>query len=383
MAGRFIGRAGWIAAAALAAGTGGFAAREHIAAWAQPLTETTETAVRPDRPAQPVRVTRVTFSMPPSRVTFTGTIRPRQEVDLSFRLPGQLVARPVEVGDRVVAGQVVARLDDTDARLELDAATAERNAAVTDLARAKADAARSLELFAAGHIAQAALDRATSAEAEARSRAERAMRTQALAENRLAYTTLRAEADGIVTATLAQSGQVLAPGLPVVSVAETSALDVVFALPENRRDLLITATASATLWGAEGKDYGLTLRDVSPDVEPIGRTYRVRMTLTNPDAGTALGRTLTVHLKTDGAAPVAVLPLAAVLSDGAGPAVWRLGPRRDMVERVPVEMVEIDGHVAQVSGPLAEGDLVVSLGANKVDPARPVRVVETSASPES
>jgi hypothetical protein len=81
--------------------------------------------------------------------------------------------------------------------------------------------------------------------------------------------------------------------------------------------------------------------------------------------------------------PAAILPLASVVNDGAGAAVWRLPPGVDRVERVPVALVTLDGATALVRGALADGDLIVSLGANKIDPSRPVRVVETAASPES
>jgi multidrug efflux system membrane fusion protein len=315
--------------------------------------------------------------------SYTGTIRPQHEGPLGFRQPGKLIARLVDVGDRVTAGQIVARLDDTDARLELQAAEAELAAAETDLGRATSDLARSRDLFAEGHVAQAALDRATSAAAEAEARADRAVQTRSLAANRLSYMDLLAEADGIVIATLAEAGQVVASGQPVLTVAVTDAVDVVFALPEQKRDLLETAGASAELWGASGKSYALAFRDISPDVDPVGRTYRVRMTLTAPDTDAAFGRTVTVRMTTAGALPVAALPLAAVLNDGAGAAVWRLPQGTDRVERVPVELVSVEGRVVLVRGGLAEGDIVVSLGAHKVDLSRPVRVVETTLTPES
>lgn len=333
------------------------------------------------RPAQPVRITHVRFDAPADRVSYTGTVRPARETPLAFRLAGKIAARPAEVGDRVAAGQVLARLDDTDVRLDLEAAEAEVAAARADLARAGAEAVRSRALFAGGHVASAAVDRATSAAAEARARLDRGTRSAALAANRMSYATLRAETAGVVTAVQADAGQVVAAGQPVVSVARTDALDVVFALPELGRARLLDATATAVLWGDEGRVYALALRDLSPDVDPVARTYRVRMTLTDPDAAVALGRTVTVQLSTTAATPAAALPLAAVLNDGRGAAVWRLLPGGERVERVAVTVTRLAGQVALVEGALAAGDAVIGAGARKVDPARPVRVVETVAAP--
>lgn len=370
--------AGWALAALAALGGAGYALRDRLAA---PRPEVAVAAA--ERPAQPVRVTRVHLASNSLTQSYTGTIRPQHEAPLAFRLAGKLVSRLVEAGDTVAAGQVVARLDDTDARLQLATAEDERRAARTDLSRAKAEVSRSRDLFAAGHVAQAALDRATSALAEAASRADRAERAVRLAANALSYMALVAETDGIVTATEAEAGQVVAAGQPVLTLAAAGARDVVFALPEQRRGMLEGATARATLWGAEGAGYALTLRDISPDVEPVGRTYRVRMTLQGPGADAALGRTVTVRLALPAGPPAATLPLAAVLNEGTGAAVWRLPAGADRVERVAVRVAGIDGQVARVEGGLAEGDLVISLGAHKIDPARPVRVVETAAQPES
>lgn len=381
MARSFIGKAGWTVAVLTVLGTAGYAARDSFAALL-PVSPT-DAPLIVQRAAQPVRVARVAFASPDTSDSYTGTIRPAHEVPLGFRMTGKLIARMVDAGDRVTAGQIVAQLDGTDARLELKAAEAEQAAARTDLSRAKAEVARSRDLFAAGHVAQAALDRAVSATAEAMARADRASQMRALAANRLSYMDLVAQADGIVTGTLAEPGQVVAAGQPVLSVADGGALDVVFALPEQSRALLENAMARAELWGVSGKAYALALRDISPDVDPLGRTYRVRMTLTAPDTETALGRTVTVQLMTAGAPPVAVLPLASVMNDGAGAAVWRLAEGTDFVERVPVDLVTIKGEGALVRGGLIEGDTVISLGANKIDPTRPVRVVETTATPES
>ncbi|MFC3183198.1 efflux RND transporter periplasmic adaptor subunit [Cypionkella sinensis] len=375
MARRRTGMAGWALLGLVALGTAGFMAWQRLAPVQEPLAATAA------RVAQPVRVTSVVFAAADLSVRYTGTIRPRHEVPLGFRLAGKLIARAVDVGDSVTKGQVLALLDEADAHLQLDAAEAELAAARTDLSRARADVARSRDLFAKGNVAQAALDRATSGVAEAQSRADRAQQMRDLAANQLSYMELVAEADGVVTATLAEPGQVVAAGQAVLSLAEGDGRDVVFALPEQSRALLDTAVARAELWGGGG-DYALAFRDISPDVDPVGRTYRVRMTLAAPDAQAALGRTVTVRLTSPGT-PAARLPLASVVNDGQGAAVWRLAQGGAQVERVPVELVTIEGQGALVRGGLATGDFVVSLGAAKIDPTRPVRVVETAASPES
>jgi RND family efflux transporter MFP subunit len=377
---RLLQRRNRIAALVLLAASGAAAIQWHDQVEAAVTALSAEPAKPFLRPDQPVRVTTVALRPLAGEDSYTGIVRPATETTLGFRVAGKLVERLVDVGDAVTAGQVIARLDDTDARLEHEAAEAEVAAAGTDLTRATAALRRNEALFAEGHIAQAALDAARSGAAEAEARLDRAVRSADLAANRLGYTELKSDDAGVVTEVAAEAGQVVAAGQAVVSIAEGKDRDVVFALPEHRRAALDGAAATATIWGDEGPALALSLRDVSPDVDPLGRTYRVRMTLADPDGRAALGRTVTVKLKQGTDAPVASLPLAAVLNDGQGAAVWRLAGE-DAVERVPVEIAALDGRLALVRGGLTEGDTVVSLGAHKIDPDRPVRVVETTATP--
>jgi membrane fusion protein, multidrug efflux system len=356
--------------------------RDRLAAFL-PQAFRAEAAVAPAmRAAQPVRVTVVRFAPTRSELRYTGIIRPQSAADFGFRLAGKLAARSVDVGDVVVKGDVLARLDATDLALQLDVAEAELAAAHVNHERAVADEARARALFKAGHVAQAALDRAASATAEAASRMQRAARAQELASNQVSYAELKADTDGIVTAVAGEAGQVVAAGQPVVTMAQSSARDVVFALPEQQRALLDGAEATAELWGDGGRAYRLTPRDISPDVDLAGRTYRVRMAMASPDAVAALGRTVTVRLTLPAAPPTAPVPLAGVLNTGDGAHVWRMTKSADRVERVAVEIVSVESGVVHLRGPLADGDRIVSLGAHKLDPARPVRVVETAAVPE-
>jgi RND family efflux transporter MFP subunit len=355
----------------------GFVGRDKLAQLLPPDHALPHTAA--ERPAQPVRVTRVTFTAPDVARQFTGTVRPQHETAMAFRLPGKIISRKVEAGDRVVSGQVLAQMDDTDLRLSLEAAEAEVTASRTDHDRAAAELARSQKLFASGFLARAALDTATSTAAQAQARVDRAQRSRDQAANALSYATLVADAPGVVTAVAADAGQVVAAGQPVVTLAPTDKLDVVFALPEQQRQAVEKARASAVLWGGTAKPYDLLLRDISPDVDPAARTYRVRMSLVAPDGAAALGRTMTVTLQEPAVTPVAQLPLAAVVDNGSGAFVWRLPRNATAVERVPVDVIRLDDASAEVNGALADGDLVVSLGAHKLDPARPVHVVETDA----
>ena len=141
---------------------------------------------------------------------YSGEVRARHEVALGFRTGGKIIERLVQAGMQVKAGQVLSRLDPTDASLQTGAAQAQ-------FKLAENDAMRYRELRSKGFVSQSALD---AKEASLQSAAAQA----GLTRNQSDYTTLRAGHDGLVTATLAEAGQVVSAGQPVSSLTPTPTL---------------------------------------------------------------------------------------------------------------------------------------------------------------
>src|SRR5438874_7315341 len=181
---------------------------------------------------RPVQIQRVSFENADSAREFVGVVRPRYETDLGFRVAGKIVTRIVNVGDRAAVGDVVARLDPEDFRLQLQSAEAELAAATSNLTQASADFERYAKLKANGWASVADFDRKKAASDEAQGRLERARRALDLARNQHGYADLKADADGVITATLAEPGQVVAVGQAVARLAHDGDKEAVVALPE-------------------------------------------------------------------------------------------------------------------------------------------------------
>ena len=117
---------------------------------------------------QPVRAASVTLSAATDTRSYTGTIKPRYESDLGFRVSGKIVERLVNIGDKVTPGMTLARLDVTDYRLSLESAEAEVKAAQSSLKQAEADERRYAALNEKGWVSDASYDQKKAAADEAR-----------------------------------------------------------------------------------------------------------------------------------------------------------------------------------------------------------------------
>jgi RND family efflux transporter MFP subunit len=324
---------------------------------------------------RPVQVQRVTYGTENAARDFVGVVRARYETDLGFRVAGKIIGRPVNVGDRVRAGQVVARLDPEDLRLQVESAAAEFAAATTNLDQVAAEFDRYSTLKTRGYASVADYDRKTAAKGEAEGRLARARRALELARNQLGYADLKAVADGVITATLAEPGQVVAVGQAVMRLAHRGEKEAVVALPENWLDQARSAKASVTLWSGNGRRYAARLRELSPQADWATRTYAARFTILDANDSVALGMTATVRLRDDVETPVAKLPLSAVLSRGSGASVYVVDPSGELALR-PVTVASFNEDAAFVTGGIAAGDRVVTLGVQRLEPGLKVRSIE-------
>jgi RND family efflux transporter MFP subunit len=334
------------------------------------------TAPAPITVERPVRVQRVSFEDADAKREFVGVVRARYETDLGFRVAGKIVTRIVNVGDRVQVGDVVARLDPEDLKLQVQSAEAELAAATSNLAQASADFARYSTLKTNGWASLADFDRKKAAGDEAQGRLDRARRSLDLARNQLGYAELKADADGVITATLAEPGQVVAIGQPVARLAHRGEKEAVVALPESWLAETRKSKATVRLWADRDRSFDAHLRELSPQADPATRTYAARFTIDNADDAIAFGMTATVTLSQAADAKVARLPLSAILNRGTGPSVYAVDASGALALK-PVTVTGFTEDAALVSSGVGDGDRIVTLGVQKLEAGLKVRTVET------
>ncbi|MDR3466299.1 MAG: efflux RND transporter periplasmic adaptor subunit [Xanthobacteraceae bacterium] len=338
-----------------------------------------EKAADQAKPGRPVLVTAVHYEAETAERSFVGVIRPRIETDMGFRVAGKVAKRLVEVGQRVEAGQPLAELDEVDLRLQAEQAEAEQRAATGVVAQAVAAENRTKELKAKGWATDAQLDQTKAGADEARARLSRAERSVELTKNALSYTTLTADARGVVTATLIEPGQVVASGQTAVRVARSAEKEVVVAIPETLTLRAKNGLAHVTLWSDPDHRHVARLRELSPTADAATRTYLAKFSL--PDAGddVQLGMTATLMLADSDHDRVARVPLSALFSQGDHPSLFVVDDKTGLLTLQPVVVKSYETNDAVISGGVPEGARVVALGVQKLDPAQKVRVVASLA----
>lgn len=330
--------------------------------------------------ARPVQVVRVALVDDADGRTYAGAIRPRRQADAGFRAGGRIAARLVDVGARVTAGQVLARLDPADLVLGRRGAEADLAAAEAQATQASADAARSATLRAQGWVAAAADEVKQAAARAAAERVASAQAALALAQNRLDYAQLRAPVDGVVTAVLRDRGTVVAAGDSVLRVAEAGPPEAEIQLPEQALPDAARPGASVTLWARPEAPIAATLREIAPAADGRLRTYTARYVLDGAPGWVALGMTAALHLPGATVQHLASLPAAALLDRGQGPMVWTVGAGGTLTAR-PVAVRRLEQDRVIVAG-LRDGEQVVALGGQKLDPAARVRIADTRPATE-
>ena len=328
-------------------------------------------------PIRPVRVTTVESREGGETVSLTGQVEAREEVSLSFRVGGRMIERSVTIGDRVRAGQVVARLESETPRNALRSARAELTAARARLVEAQNNFERHRSLLSQGFITRAMFDQAEQAYRTARAQVDSVQAQVSIAETQLGYANLISDSSGTVTARRAEPGEVVGPGQPIVQLAREGGRDAVFDVPAR---VIQTTPANAEIVVALSSDPKVRttgrVREVAPQADPVTRTFKVRVGLNNPPAAMRLGSTVTGSVQL-GAGQGIEIPASALTTSEQRPAVWLLDPANNTVSLRNIEVLRYDLARVAVAEGLQPGDIVVTAGVQTLRPGQQVRLLGT------
>ena len=306
----------------------------------------------------------------------TGQVAPHRTVTLSFRLPGKIVERSVSVGSAVHAGQVVARLDKVGATQTLQAATADVEAAKADLIQMEALRKRAVALLPGQAISRNEYDDVIRRYHTAQSTLQSAQARMRIAQEGVEHTQLTADTDGIITDRLAEVGEVVGAGQPVLRMAQSGERDIQFDIPASlvRATGLMGRTFSVCLDAEPRLCTTANLYELAPDADPLTRTYRAKALLQSPPADMTLGSVVVGRMTLTDRREIRLPPSALTAQDGK-PAVWVVATD---TSTVTLRQIEIAGYTATdvlVSSGLNAGDRVVTAGVQALYPNQKVTLL--------
>ena len=339
-------------------------------------------ACRPETEAstpepRPVRTVTVVKRASGETVTYTGRIEAENEARLAFRISGRMIERSANVGDRVDAGQVVAKLEPQDELNALRSAQAARAAAEAQFVEARSNFDRQRTLLARDVASRAQFERAEQTLETARAQVDTAEAQLKAAKDRVSDTELKVDAAGTVTATGAEPGEVVQAGQMIIRVARKDGRDAVFDVPGQ---LLRSAPSDPVIDVSLTDDPSVAatgrVREVAPQADPVTRTFEVKVGLTDPPAAMRLGSTVVGRMQLD-ATPVIEIPASALTEFDRRPAVWVVDPKALTVSLRNVDILRQGPATVAIAEGLDTGDIVVTAGVQALFPGQKIRLLGT------
>ena len=327
---------------------------------------------------RPVRTVTVQLHEGGEKVSLTGEIQPRYEADIGFRVNGKILERPVDVGTEVKKGDLLARLDPQQYRQDLEVAKSEVVAAEAEVTRSRAQEYRQRELLKNGHTTRVHYDQALKTFRTAQAQLDAARAKEIQASENFGYTELRADHDGVITVVGANAGQVVSAGQMVVRLARPEEREAVFNVAEGAfKNASKDPTVEVDLVSnPEIKTVG-KVRYVSPQADPETRTYTVRVALPEAPPQMRLGANVIGSVTLQQIETVTI-PGSALFQKDGKPAVW-LVEKDSTVRLKPIIVQRYQGDAVVVGDGLAEGDIVVTAGVQKLLPGQKVALMDASA----
>lgn len=343
-----------------------------------------------EEPLRPVRTLLVEQSVNQVEREIPGRLEAMANRRVSFRVAGRLDALHVATGDLVAPGQRLASLDAADLALQRDRAAAALAAAEAGAVNAEAEWQRARRLYEAGSVAARELEAARAQVETARSQRRGAADALALAQRQLDFAHLESPGACRVAQRLAESGENLAAGQPLLVLACGEGLEVRASLSEDMLDRLAPGDEVRVRLPLHALEVAGRVREIGVPVDPRQATWPLRVTLEGLDDETGArlrpGMAAELGLPRQRAPEAAIwVPMVAVQRDARGTFVFVAEPlaeaavgngREAVIRRVDVALGERHGDTLQVIQGLAPGMALVVAGMSRIQEGQRVRLQE-------
>ncbi|MEL6829052.1 MAG: efflux RND transporter periplasmic adaptor subunit [Pseudomonadota bacterium] len=304
---------------------------------------------------------------------FSGLVTPARSSALGFTSGGRIDELYVDVGDRVAAGAILAKLDTRGLSAQLASAQASVAEAVATHSLAVTTVDRQRRLAANGHVSLQAVDEAAAQADTARARIEAARANASALRVQISLATITAPFAGVVTQRFADEGVIANPSQSIFELVERDQLEARIGLTQELARTMVPG-AAYELTGAKG-EVSTTLRSVTGVIDRNLRTVTAVFDILDP-ASTTPGEVVRLGVEQTIEERGSWVPVSALAETERGLwSVYVVRQSNGVATAVPdnVEVIHSDGERAYVRGGLRDGDLIVIDGLHRITPGQRVR----------
>jgi RND family efflux transporter MFP subunit len=328
---------------------------------------------------RPIKVVEIAKADTTRALDYSGSVRARTDMNLGFRINGKIVDRRVDIGQRVKPGDVLARIDSTDYELAVKRAEATLESAQKQVQTADLTRNRAQQLFDKNVAPKSQLEQAQLGYDQAVTTRDSAKSALDEAKNQVAYSDLKSDLSGIVTAVSADVGQVVGSGTPVLTVAVDGEKEVQIAVPEMDIAHFSTGKAvKARFWSDDALVLDGTVREVSGSADTQSRTFSVRVRLPN-DPRVLLGMTANVAASAENTQPFVSIPLSALAEKDGQKVVWLVDRQAGTVHSQTVKIADFSDDGVRIADGLKAGQTVVAAGTQFMTENLKVKLPDAAA----
>jgi RND family efflux transporter MFP subunit len=326
-----------------------------------------------EEPVRPVKAYQVVDPGQRATRSFPGRAKAHNEVDLSFRVAGQLIELPNDIiGQKFRQGDTIARLDPRDYEVRVDDVKGRLQRAQASYRRAQSDYQRELNIFQEdpGATSKTTVENKLAARDQARAEVRSLEASLAAATDELRYTYLNAPFDGAVTAKYVDNYQDVQAKEKIIRLLDSSKIEMVVNIPENMiSDLPYVENITVTFDAFPNQPVPAEIFEVGTEASLTTRTYPVTLIMDQPAGFTILagmaGRARgLMRVSEDDAATRVHVPVAAVFSPPTEQQdyVWVIDEASGAVSRQAVTTGQlVEGGIEILEG-LDPGNWVATAG---------------------
>lgn len=319
-------------------------------------------------PLRPVSVQEVGYFGGEGARTFSGTAKTDKVVNLSFRNNGIITEFNLKIGQTVKKGELLAKLDNVQSRLNYENSLSSQNSAQSQMNTAKLSLNRVRLLFEKGSTSLSDYEAAKNSYRTAVASYESSKRSVAIQQEQIRYGFIYASEDGIIAQVNAEIDENVVAGQRIAVLNAGTDMEIALSLPENViNQVKENMTVEINISSLQDKKFEGKITEVSPSVDQSTSTYPVRISITNPTEKIKSGMSANVTIQLGDQMPktkILVIPAKAVGEDANGNFVFLIEESGDrtVAKKQPITIGKLTSEGFAVSEGLTAGQIIAIAG---------------------